>query len=144
MMQRPKQQAMLFLLGAVLVGGVLGFSADRVMQRRPHNWAERTTMYDDIGLAPAQRAAADSIWDATNCAMAEVYRPVRPVLDSIRTSSWRQFRALLTPDQLARFQARLQADSLRRARADSTRRAHGDSTSRHGRSSNSRQDACKR
>ncbi|HEX8725206.1 MAG TPA: hypothetical protein VF737_07465 [Gemmatimonadaceae bacterium] len=143
-MQRPKQQAMLFLLGAVLVGGVLGFSADRVMQRRPHNWAERTTMYDDIGLTTTQRAAADSIWDATNCSIQQVYRPVRPVLDSIRLEGGRQFRALLTPDQLARFQARLQADSLRRARADSTRRARGDSTSRHGRSSNSRQDACKR
>ena len=143
-MQRPKQQAILFLLGAVLVGGVLGFSADRVMQRRPHSWAERTTMYDDIGLTTTQRAAADSIWDATNCSIQQVYRPVRTVLDSIRLEGGRQFRALLTPDQLARFQARLQADSLRRARADSTRRARGDSTSRHGRSSNSRQDTCKR
>ncbi len=143
-MERPKRQALFFLLGAVLVGGVLGFSADRVIQRRPHTWAERTTMYDDIGLSSTQRAAADSIWDNTNCAMEQVYRPVRPVLDSIRTASWRQFRALLSPNQLARLQARLQADSVRRARADSTRRAHGDSTGRHGRSSNSRQDACKR
>ena len=143
-MERPKRQALFFLLGAVLVGGVLGFSADRVIQRRPHTWAERTTMYDDIGLSTTQRAAADSVWDNTNCAMEQVYRPVRPVLDSIRTASWRQFRALLSPDQLARLQARLQADSVRRARADSTRRARGDSTGRHGRSSNSRQDACKR
>lgn len=143
-MERPKRQALLFLLGAVLVGGVLGFSADRVMQRRPHTWAERTTMYDDIGLTTPQRAAADSIWDATNCAITQVYRPVRSVLDSIRTDSWRQFRALLSQDQLARFQARIQADSVRRARADSTRRARGDSTGRHGRSSTSRQDTCKR
>lgn len=143
-MERPKRQALFFLLGAVLVGGVLGFSADRVIQRRPHTWAERTTMYDDIGLSTTQRAAADSIWDNTNCAMEQVYRPVRPVLDSIRTASWRQFRALLSPDQLSRLQARLEADSVRRARADSTRRAHGDSTGRHGRSSNSRQDSCKR
>ena len=143
-MQRPKQQALLFLLGAVLVGGVLGFSADRVMQRRPHNWAERTTMYDDIGLTAAQRTAADSIWDATNCSIQQVYRPVRAVLDSIRLDGGRKFRALLTSDQLARFQARIQADSVRRAHADSSRRARGDSTSRHGRSSNSRQDACKR
>ncbi len=143
-MQHPKQQAMLFLLGAVLVGGVLGFSADRVMQRRPHNWAERTAMYDDIGLSPAQRVEADSIWDATNCAIEQVYRPVRTVLDSIRLEGGRKFRGLLTPDQLARFQARLRADSIRRARADSTRRAHGDSTRHHGRSSNSTQEACKK
>ena len=143
-MERPKQQALLLLLGAVLVGGVLGFSADRMMQHHPHNWAERTAMYDDIGLTPTQRVAADSIWDATNCSIQQVYRPVRPVLDSIRLEGGRRFRALLTPDQLAKFQTRLQADSLRRARADSTRRARGDSTGRHGRLSNSRQDACKR
>ena len=142
-MARPKQQALLFLLGAVLVGGVLGFSADRVMQRRPHNWAERSTMYDDLGLTTAQRAAADSIWDATNCAITRVYEPMRPTLDSIRNDGRRRFRALLTPDQLSRLTARLTADSLRRVRADSARRARGDST-RHGpRSPNSRQDACK-
>lgn len=143
-MDRPKQQALLFLLGAMLVGGVLGFSADRVMQRRPHNWTERSTMYDDLGLTTAQRVAADSVWDATNCAIAAVYEPMRPTLDSIRDNGRRRFRALLTPDQLARLTARLTADSAHRARADSARRARGDST-RHGpRSSNSRQDACKK
>ena len=30
-MQRSKQQAIMFLLGAVLVGGVVGFSAERVI-----------------------------------------------------------------------------------------------------------------
>ncbi len=143
-MDRPKQQALLFLVGAVLVGGVLGFSADRIMQRRPHNWAERSTMYDDLGLTAAQRAAADSVWDATNCAIASVYEPMRPALDSIRDEGRRRFRALLNPDQLARLTARVSADSARRARADSARRARGDST-RHGpRSPNSRQDACKK
>lgn len=143
-MDRPKQQALMFLLGAVLVGGVLGFSADRVMQRRPHNWAERSTMYDDLGLTAAQRAEADSIWDATNCAVLSVYEPVRPTLDSIRDDGRRRFRALLTPDQRARLTARLSADSIRRVRADSARRARGDSTHHGARSSNSRQDACKR
>jgi hypothetical protein len=31
-MERPKQQAIAFLLGAVLVGGALGFSAERVFR----------------------------------------------------------------------------------------------------------------
>jgi hypothetical protein len=124
------------LLGAVLVGGALGFSADRVMQRHPHNWAERTTMYDDIGLSAAQRASADSVWDATNCAMSAIYAPMRPILDSIRLDGNHKFRSLLNPDQLSRLEARLRADSIRRAaRADSAHR---------GRQPNSRQDACKR
>jgi hypothetical protein len=134
-MDRPKQQALLFLLGAVLVGGVLGFSADRVMQRRPHSWAERTTMYDDIGLTPTQRTSADSLFDATNCAVVAVVSPLRPVMDSIRLDGRRKFRALLTPSQLATLDARIRADSTRRARGDTTHR---------GRQSNSRQDACKK
>ncbi|HVA58280.1 MAG: hypothetical protein WBQ26_14660 [Gemmatimonadaceae bacterium] len=142
-MDRPKLQALILLLGAVLVGGVLGFSADRVMQRRPHSWAERTTMYDDIGLTPAQRAAADSVFDATNCAISTVFTPLHPTLDSIRLDSRRKFRALLTPSQLSTLDARIRDDSLHRARADSTRRARGDTTHR-GRQSNSRQDACKK
>ncbi|HET7631297.1 MAG TPA: hypothetical protein VFK16_03185 [Gemmatimonadaceae bacterium] len=141
-MARPKQQALLFLLGAVLVGGVLGFSADRVLHQPPHSWAERTTMYNDLGLTAAQRASSDSIWDATNCALSRVSAPVYPVLDSIRLDGRQRFRELLTPTQREALDARLRADSTRRTRADSVRRARGDTT-RH-RSSNLRQDACKR
>ncbi|MDE2088224.1 MAG: hypothetical protein KGI63_13425, partial [Xanthomonadaceae bacterium] len=97
----------------------------------------------DLELTAAQRTAADSIWDGTNCAIATVYEPMRPTLDSIRDEGRRRFRALLNPDQLGRLTARLSADSARRAHADSTRRAHGDSTRHGSRSPNSRQDACK-
>ena len=52
-MQRSKQQALMFLLGAVLVGGVLGFSADRLFdhdERGP--WAGRMRMSDVIEPPP--------------------------------------------------------------------------------------------
>ena len=50
-MQRSKQQALMFLLGAVLVGGVLGFSADRfVASKKPTRVPARVQMYDDIGI----------------------------------------------------------------------------------------------
>jgi len=67
-MQRSKQQALMFLLGAVLVGGVLGFSAERVMLHASNerSWAARNAMYDDLELTPAQRAAMDSIIDEKN------------------------------------------------------------------------------
>jgi hypothetical protein len=45
-MQRSKQQALMFLLGAVLVGGVLGVSAARGMlhARTEHTWSARPAM----------------------------------------------------------------------------------------------------
>ncbi len=50
-MQRSKQQALMFLLGAVLVGGVLGFSANRVMSSsKPKRASAREQMYADIGI----------------------------------------------------------------------------------------------
>jgi hypothetical protein len=47
---------------------------------------------------------------------------VQPKLDSIKASSRAQFRRILTPDQWARFEARVHEDDQRR-KSDSTRRA---------------------
>lgn len=94
-------------------------------------------MYDDIGLTPAQRALADSTFDAANCAISVAQRPLRATIDSIRLGARRKFRELLTSDQVAKLDARIRDDSTRRARADSTRRARG-------RPSNSKQDSCRR
>jgi Spy/CpxP family protein refolding chaperone len=112
-MQRTKQQALMFLLGAVLVGGVLGFSAERVLDRehRPRN--HKTTMYDDLGLTAQQRQSFDSLLDATNCQRKAVLKSVQPQLDSLRRHGRLQMDALLTPDQRARLDARRKEDSVR-------------------------------
>lgn len=114
-MQRSKQQALMFLLGAVLVGGVLGFSAERVLHReKGHSWAPREKFYDDLGLAPAQRASMDSVLDASNRQRDSILRPVKLQLDSIKTATRTQFYRIFTPEQRAKFEARLREDSLRR------------------------------
>jgi len=52
-MERPKQQALAFLLGALLVGGALGFSADRVLRQDELTPAQRRAQfYEDIGITP--------------------------------------------------------------------------------------------
>ena len=121
-MQRSKQQALMFLLGAVLVGGVVGFSAERVMRNtsQDHSWAARTTMYDDLELTPAQRASMDSVIDEKNRRVDSLLKPVRPQLDSVRANTRLQFFRIFTPAQRAKFEARVREDSTRR---DQTRRA---------------------
>jgi len=123
-MTRSKQQAMMFLLGAVLVGGALGFSADRVLSNdKPRNWAPRQRMYDDLALSEAQRITMDSLLDERNCQVGAVMKPVRPRLDSIRSSARQQMAQILTPDQVAKLESRRQEmvrrDSLDKARRDS-------------------------
>jgi hypothetical protein len=122
-MQRSKQQALMFLLGAVLVGGVLGFSADRVLHEKAKNWAPRTRMYDDLGLSESQRATMDSLLDERNCQIGVVMKPVRPHLDSIKKAAHQQMLQIMTPEQQAKLELRRnemeRRDSLEKARRDS-------------------------
>jgi hypothetical protein len=115
-MERPKQQALAFLLGALLVGGVLGFSADRVLRQDELTPAQRRAQfYEDIGITPEQRPVIDSLLDARNCRMDSVVKGVQPALDSIKAASRLQMDRLLTPDQHARLEARRKDDAARHA-----------------------------
>lgn len=123
-MQRSKQQALMFLLGAVLVGGVLGFSADRLFDHDVRGpWAGRMRMYDDLALTEAQRVQMDSLLDERNCQINAVMTPVRPQLDSIKAVANQQMMQILTPDQRGKLEARRQEmqrrDSAEKARRDS-------------------------
>jgi len=123
-MQRSKQQALFFLLGAVLVGGVLGFSADRVLgDKHGGNWAPRQRMYNDLGMTEAQRAAWDSTLDEQNCQISALMKPVKPKLDSIRAAARQSLASILHADQLVKLEGRraemARRDSLDRARRDS-------------------------
>jgi Spy/CpxP family protein refolding chaperone len=106
-MQRPKQQALAFLLGAVLVGGVVGFSADRVFRRDDTSVAaKRKAMYDDLELQPAQRAALDSLFDARNCKYDSIFNSIRPALDSLKSETRSRTSAILTDEQRAKLESR--------------------------------------
>src|SRR5436853_5502949 len=112
-MQRSKQQALMFLLGAVLVGGVLGFSAERVILHvdKDRSWAARTAMYDDLGLSSSQRASMDSVIDEKNRRVDSLLKPVKPQVDSVGAKARVQFYRIFTPDQLTKFESRVRADS---------------------------------
>lgn len=134
-MQRSKQQALMFLLGAVLVGGVLGFSAERVMSKKPQRVSNRVRMYDDIGIAPDQRGKMDSVLDETNCKTQELMKSVRPAMDSVRAEGSKALLGLMTEPQRVAYFARearfkAQMDSMDKARA--ARNDHGDRPRRCG------------
>ena len=121
-MQRNKQQALMFLLGAVLVGGVLGFSADRVMSKKPQRVSARMRMYDDIGIAPDQRVKMDSVLDETNCKTQDLMKSVRPAMDSVRADGSKALLGLMTDQQRTAYFARearfkAQMDSIENAKA---------------------------
>ena len=105
-MQQSKNLAIAFLLGAVVVGGALGFTADRVYLRdrisRPEGG--RPSLADRLQLDATQRARLDSLLDDRHRRMDLVMAPVRPTLDSIKAHTRDEIRLILNPTQRAEFE----------------------------------------
>jgi hypothetical protein len=110
-MRGSKQLAMMFLLGAVLVGGVLGFTADRVVFRDQVCAKEltpqgaRDQFAKDLSLTPAQRIVIDSILDMRHQQIAAVMKPVRPQIEAIKDSTRAQMTRALDVRQREKFEA---------------------------------------
>jgi Spy/CpxP family protein refolding chaperone len=136
-MERSKGYAMMFLLGAFVAGGALGFTADRVMDakhsrdaRGPRAYRQR--MAEELKLTPAQQASVDSLIEQKHRQIVTLYKPVRPQLDSIAVqarvvsdSTHAQIKRLLNPDQQAKL------DRMRAAaRRELAERRGGDSVGR--------------
>jgi hypothetical protein len=108
-MQRSKQQALMFLLGSVLVGGALGFSADRYIGHEKfasQYGPVRTKFYDELGLSQQQRATLDSLAFRQDCAMRAMLAPHDSSLKAIRARFRAEQDSVLTPQQLAALDAR--------------------------------------
>lgn len=115
-MERSKGYALLFLLGAFLTGGALGFTADRVIGGAGHGRqmrgpaAYRQKMAEELKLTPQQQASIDSLMEQKKRQIVALYRPVKPQLDSIAVSArivsdstHAQIKRLLDPEQQARL-----------------------------------------
>lgn len=109
-MQRSQSLALMFLLGAVLVGGVLGFVADRTLHGAhacPAPGDVRTMrgrLAEHLALDPTQRTRLDSILDARSARISSVMQPVKPRLDAINDSARADIAAMLTPEQRQRYE----------------------------------------
>src|SRR5712671_1651250 len=110
-MDSSKGYAVMFLLGAFVAGGALGFTADRVMDAKHGRdmHGPRTTrqrMVEELKLTPQQQASVDSLIEQKHRQIVALYKPVKPQLDSIAVlarvvsdSTHAQIKRLLNPDQ---------------------------------------------
>jgi hypothetical protein len=125
--------ALAFVLGALLVGGVLGFTADRVLGRddacsRYFTRNElRNRFAERLELTPAQRVKIDSILDARRVLVDSLEAPVKQAMAAVSDSTSRRITAVLDAKQRVKF-AEMRADRDRRDREDSAfsarRRGH--------------------
>ena len=136
-MERSRGYAVMFLLGAFVAGGALGFTADRVIDakhgremRGLHGYRKR--MVEELKLSPQQQASVDSLLDQKHRQIVALYKPVKPQLDSIAVqarvvsdSTHAQIKRLLNADQQVKL------DKLRdAARRELAERRGGDSAGR--------------
>jgi hypothetical protein len=115
-MQRSKQQALMFLLGAVLVGGALGFTADRYIghEKFASQYGPRSRFYDELGLSAQQRATLDSLTFEQDCQMKAVLAPHDSLLKAMRTRFRAQRDSVFTKEQKAKLDLRAKEMQARR------------------------------
>jgi Spy/CpxP family protein refolding chaperone len=136
-MDRTKGYALMFLLGAFIAGGALGFSADRAIRgghgrelRGPHAYRQR--MAEELKLTPQQQASVDSLIEQKHRQIMALYKPLKPQLDStavlarvVSDSTHAQIKRLLNPDQQVKL------DKMRAAaRRELAERRGGDTSTR--------------
>lgn len=125
--QRSKSLAVMFLLGAFLTGGALGFVADRAVTKRPYaKRYTRGTMREEfartLSLDERQRRVIDSIFTWRDTRSQAILQPLQPALDSTRDSARVLINQNLDSTQQRRFKAMIDSITAR----DSARKARGD------------------
>lgn len=119
-----KNLALMFLLGATLMGGAVGFAADRYMVRdrlcaqKLSERELRVGFYDEVGLAAEQRVAWDELLDERQKAMAAARATIKPKTDSIMERYHEKTMLLLSAEQRARVEQWRAADRQRRNTSD--------------------------
>jgi hypothetical protein len=107
---------MMFLLGAFLVGGALGFSADRYIHRDQvcTTKAQGTAaaglvdiLATRLRLDSAQSRAVDEILDDRAVQYKKAMEPLQPRMDSIKLNARAQIRRVLNKEQIKEFEALL-------------------------------------
>lgn len=125
-MRQSKQQALMFLLGAVLVGGALGFTADRLIindKLCPSSNSSkdlRSLLADRLQLTREQEVRIDSILDERHRQTRLALEPVQANLDSIKLHARAQMRLVLKDGQVSKF------DALVREFSDTTKQREED------------------
>lgn len=112
-MRDSKNVALMFLLGAFLTGGVLGFTANRYINRDQDcaSGAGSASLLgilsERLRLTTDQQHAVDSILDERSRQYRVELEPIRPRMEAIKLNAREQIRRVLNEEQRRRFEALL-------------------------------------
>ena len=128
-MTRSRLAAGLLLLATFVLGGFFGGAVSTYAERRDfakrHGHKERPTYVDrldqEISLRPPQRDSISLILDRHRPVMDSLWAIVGPQFDSERESIRREIRALLSPEQVDKYNAMIQRQDTRRLERERSR-----------------------
>jgi Spy/CpxP family protein refolding chaperone len=117
------------VVGVFVLGCVTGISLDSVYRLRsggPQRDKERVfeRMKRDLDLNEQQATQIRAILDQTREEYRQLRAEVRPRYDSVRQSARMKIRALLTPEQQQKFDAKVAERDARRSDDDEKRDEH--------------------
>jgi hypothetical protein len=124
---RPKSLAILFLTGAFLTGGAVGYAADRAMAKpepqRPDERSMREELARELRLTPEQQIKVDSAIAWRRARSRTIMKVVQPSLDAVRDSARTMMMNTLDSTQQAALRRLIErnqrtADSVARARGE--------------------------
>ena len=122
---RPKSLAMMFMLGAFLTGGAVGFAAERAVAKPVVLLSDEKSVREELArelrLTEEQKVVMDSAWDWRRARNREIMAVVRPSLDSVRDSARVRMMAVLSEEQKETFRKLIErnqrlTDSANKAR----------------------------
>ncbi len=105
---------MVFVLG--VAAGAMGFylASSRVFANKRMSVVDRLTM--EVSLSPEQQQKVTSILEETKKQYNLIYDPIRPQMELVRQDGRQKIRALLTPEQLPKFEEHLRRIDEERAK----------------------------
>lgn len=114
------------LLAAFVAGALSGAAVDRVLSAEEPERVERERGHDDdhddrrsyvidrVEMSEEQRSAIDAILEERTERMRAVWREAEPRLDAITDSARAEIMQVLTPEQRAKYERKLQERRKRR------------------------------
>jgi len=123
-----KAAALVFavFLAGVFVGGLaVHVFGDRVWSTRAYDSSAQLTKRDllqqlsqQLNLTPGQRDQIDSIMNGTLSEYDRILSPLSPQLEQVRQQGRQRIRAVLTPDQLPKFDSFIRQLDAQRAQSE--------------------------
>jgi hypothetical protein len=110
-----------------LAGGMAGAAMDRVLtgetvRRDAPAEGERGHVIDQVEMTAGQRVAIDAILDRRSERMKAAWAEISPRLEAITDSARMEIMQVLTPEQRAEYERRLESRVADRERRDRARR----------------------